>query len=456
MNAWALALSLWVPAAGADDRADLHERRYRSAARSEDSTVRARVQARALQRADRLGVALPLSGRHKRVGERMKRAMQLAVALHRGAPQIVIEDTGGTEEGAAAAVERLLLGDHVVGIAGPLGDLESRAAAFRAEELGAPLVTLASRSELPTLGPWVFRVRFGPEEQGRAAAAYALDVLKLQTFGVAWPEDRFGRRAAMAFWQAVEAGGGEVRALGSWPVRGAGGGSDGYERAARTLVGGRDDGAWPKARGDRFEYGEGKFRGYRPMVDFRGLYVAAHPAEARRLLRHLSYFDVRLREVPDPASAGVAGSGVRKSDLTGREETLLQVLGAASWSDPAAAKGKPKELSNSAFPDVFDRGAPRPAVERFVKAFRRRTGRAPTSLEAQAYDAMSWLLTAWSAANSGQTGREGVRRALLTTPPADAVTGPLSIDPDGNARMTIKQFTVIADQVRRREALDRP
>ncbi len=416
--------------------------------------MRARVDARRLQRADRIGVALPLSGRHKQVGERVRRAMQLAIAMHPrassgggGAPEVVVEDTGGTPEGAAAAVERLVLGDHVVGIVGPVGDREGRAAAFRAEELGTPLVTMVSRAELATLGPWVFRLRFGPEEQGLAAAVYALEVLKLETYGVAWPEDRFGRRAAMAFWRSVEAGGGEVRAIGSWPARG--GGSKGFEAAARSLVGGLEEGTWPKARGDRFEYGEGKFRGYRPIVDFGGLYVAAHPAEARRLLRHLAYFDVQLRQTPDAA-------GVRKSDQTGREETQLQVLGSAAWSDPASARGKPKELANSAFPDVFDRGEPRPAVEGFVKAFRRRAGRGPTSLEAQAFDAMRWMLAAWTRANRGQGGRDGVRRALLTSPPSDAVTGPLAIDPDGNAVMPRRFFTVVQDKVRRREALDRP
>lgn len=444
----ALVTTLAVPAS-ADDRMALHERRYRTAGRSDQAAVQARVEARTVQRADRLGIALPLSGAHKRSGERILRAMRLAVTMHGGAPEIIVEDTGGTPEGAAAAVERLVLGDHVVGIAGPLGDLEGRAAAFRAEELGAPLVTMVSRAALATVGPWVFRLRFGPEEQGLAAAAYALDALKLETFGVAWPKDRFGRRAAMAFWQAVEAGGGEVRAIGAWPVRGAGAGSKGFEQAARTLVGGREDPSWAKARGDRFEYGEGKFRGYRPIVDFQGLYVAAHPAEARRLLRHLAYFDVRLRDAPDLP-------GSLESDQTGRDETLLQVLGSAAWSDPTAAKGKPKELGNSAFPDVFDRGDPSPAVERFVKLFRRRAGRAPTSLEAQAFEAMRWLLSAWAAANSGQGGRQGVRRALLTAGPSDAVTGPLTIDPDGNAGMATKQFTIIGDKVRRREALDRP
>jgi hypothetical protein len=215
------------------------------------------------------------------------------------------------------------------------------------------------------------------------------------------------------------------------------------------LVGGREDGGWPKARGDRFEYGDGKFRGYRPLVDYRGLFVAAHPAEARQLLRHLAYFDVQMRDAPNLAA-------VRKSIRTGRDEALLQVLGPASWSDPSAARGKPKELANSVFPDVFDRGEPRPGVERFVRAFRRRTGRGPTSLEAQAFDTMTWLLSAWTAADRGKGGREGVRRALLTRPPADAATGPLTVDPDGNARMTPKMFTVIGDKIRRREALDKP
>lgn len=447
MAAWAVALLAGGPSsASADDRLALHERKYSTAARSADPAVRARVDLRRLQRADRLGLALPLSGPHRRVGERLRRAVDLARRLYGpgAAPQLLVEDTGGTPEGAAAAVERLVLGEHVVGVVGPVGDREAVAAAFRAEELGAPLVTLTSRSEVARLGPWVFRLRFGPEEQGRAAATYALRVLGLDSFAVAYPDDRFGRRAAAAFWTTVEAGGGEIRGVSSWPP---GSGSAGFDQGARALVGGREDGPWLQARGDRFEYGEGKFKGYRPRVDFRGLFVPAHPAEARRLLRHLAYYDVGLRAAPDQESE-------RKSAQTGRQETLVQVLGAASWSDPAAAGGKPKELHNAAFADVFDRGDPRPAVERFVRAFRRRTGRAPSSLEAQAFDAMGWMLSAWSAADRGRGGREGVRKALLTRPSADAVTGPLSVDPDGNARMPARFFTVVGDRIRRREALD--
>ncbi|MBM4319837.1 MAG: hypothetical protein FJ125_07720, partial [Deltaproteobacteria bacterium] len=89
---------------------------------------RARQQLERLQRrftvhTQRIGLLAPLSGRYRQIGEAVVQGAELALQLD-GGPTVVREDSQGTPEGAAAAVERLVLEQGVVALLGPVGDRE--------------------------------------------------------------------------------------------------------------------------------------------------------------------------------------------------------------------------------------------------------------------------------------------------------------------------------------------
>jgi ABC-type branched-subunit amino acid transport system substrate-binding protein len=402
----------------------------------EAGDLAARIRARFTVRANRVGIALPLSGPRSSIGERMRRALDAGRPAQ--GPELVFEDTGGTPHGAAAAVEALVMEHQVVAIVGPVGDRESLAAAHRATELEVPLIVLADRPDLPSVSPWIFRRRFGLEAQVRSTVRYAADHLGLTRLAILYPTDSFGDRAAEIFWREVAAAGGSVTAAASYPE-----GADGeaLDRAVRLLIGGEHAGA----RGDAFEVGQGKFKGYRPIVRFQGLFIADYPAVARQLLRHLTYYDVAIRTSPTVPA-------VRKAVDTGRELVAVQILGTAAWNDPGFARGAPMEVQNAVFCDVFHREAPEPSVASFVRRFHRASGRPPSSVEAQARDAMAWVMQAWRSA--ARRGREGVRRALLSEHVAMPATGPARIRPDGAAILTPMFLTVSGAGIVRRERLD--
>jgi len=346
------------------------------------------------------------------------------VALE-GRPGITLHpaDTEGTPEGAAAAVERLVRQHHVVALLGPVGDRESRAAALRASELGVPIILMAAADDLAPLGPWVFRHRVSAEAQARAVARHALQELGMRRFAILHPDDRFGHGLAGVFWEEVEVAGGRVTAAQAYPV-----GRD-ARQAALALVGGR----YPGARSTPFEVlGRGKEKAYQPIVEFEALFVPDGPARARQVLAALSYYDVAL--------VGTAARGVRR-----RAHAPVQVLGLGSWARPSAAHGAEPAMQGARLPGVLDVGSKRPAVQRFVRAFRARRGSTPGVLEAQAHDAAGWLWMALSRANGGS--RSQVQGALLAARGFEGVSGRTLVGADGSTRTSLPILEVRSHRV---------
>ncbi len=362
-----------------------------------------------------VGLVAPLSGPYSAIGEAMVRAMKLTLDTGDG-PKVVVADTKGTPEGAAAAVERLVLEDNVVAILGPIGDKESRAAAFRASELEVPILTMASARDLPALSPWVFRHRVTPTQQAEAIASHALFELGARTFAIIYPDDDYGRAMRDAFWDVVQAAGAEVRGAVAY------GPTDRVEDAVRKLVGGYHEGA----RRDSFEIRRGdKEVRYRPVVDFEALFVADGPRKAREILSTVAYFDVPIATRPE--------------DLQ-RLPRKVQILGPATWNGPAMTRGLEPAVQNARFPGTMLPDSPREEVRAFTARFRARYGRSPGSLEAQAHDAAGWMWLAWS--RGRREGRPGVQRALLGTSGFVGLTGEVTVEPDGGTITSLPILTV--------------
>jgi ABC-type branched-subunit amino acid transport system substrate-binding protein len=362
----------------------------------------------------RIGLLAPLSGPYREIGEAFRRGAELALAAP-GGPTVIVEDTRGTPEGAAAAVERLVLGSGVVALLGPVGDHECRAAGLAAAELEVPILLLGSAPELPGLSPWIFRHRVTPADQARAIAYHALFDLGIRTFAILFPDDEYGRVMMNAFWDEVDRGGGEVRGAEAYPAKGAQ-----ADAAIRRLIGGTGD---PRIRPDPFEIRRGEKKvAYQPLVDFEALFLPETPRRARQILSQLHFYDVRL-------NTGGATGQVRAA------HAAVQVLGPGSWNGEAIARGAEPVVQNAHFPGSFVPQSARPAVLRFLQSYRSRYGRPPNELEAQAYDAAGWLWVAWQ--RGAAQGRPALQQALFAVGGFLGVTGEVRVLPDGGTHTSL-------------------
>src|SRR5690606_1580229 len=165
----------------------------------------------------KLGVVLPLSGPHERLGRAALDGVEWAQTLYDTPLELVIVDSQGTPEGAAEALRQLAGQPDVAAVLGPIGAEESRAAAEVAAEEDIPLITLTSAEGIEDLGREIFRGRVSPEAQSRALARLAFDSLGLRRAAVFHPDDAYGGACARAFVDAFVAAGGEVRALETYP-----------------------------------------------------------------------------------------------------------------------------------------------------------------------------------------------------------------------------------------------
>lgn len=383
----------------------------------------------------RIGALLPLSGPYAGIGKSALAAIRLAVedagkGATRGPFELVVEDTAGDAERAAAAVLRLARQHGVTGIVGPVGARESQAAALAAERLEVPIITLTGAPGVTGLGPFSFRHRLTRAAYARSLAHYALEQMGLRTFAILYPHADYGYEMRDAFWRAVERGGGEIRGAEGYSLR-----ATQFNGPIKRLVG-RDD---PKARtpDDRWAEINRKARDpamrIPPIVDFEAVFIADTADRARALLPFLLYWDVELRTHPEQNAADLAPK------YGGEVPPLVQVLGTSAFNsaDFAARVGEPGR--NSVFLDEFLPDAPE-AVD-FVARFQAVTGGMPDALAAHAFDAARML----AAAATGVSDRAEVRRRLLGLRDFPGVVGRSHFNGDGEIDLRLNVLTIGVD-----------
>jgi ABC-type branched-subunit amino acid transport system substrate-binding protein/outer membrane protein assembly factor BamD (BamD/ComL family) len=389
-----------------------------------------------------VGVVLPLSGDPvlKGFADQVLNAVALTLDLqNRGSIQVEVADSKGDPEAAAQAVETLA--EHgAIAILGPLGIPEGLAAATRAQQLSVPIVSLSRAEGLTALGPYVFRNMPTSSAQARALAEYAQKKLLVKNFGILQPDSSYGDEMTRYFWDAVDAGGAEVRGYEHYPLR-----TTTFKPFIQRLVG-----RSPEDLAERQQYGEEAEKiakeitdPYRrrkalaqlksqqaPIVDFDALFV---PDSART---------VRLL-APAIAAEDVITSGCDTKELeiikrTTKNEQLrtVQLLGTSLWDSADLVderSGIARYVQCSIFVDSFYAGSERPATKKFVDDYAQAYHRAPGFLEAHAFDAAQLLKKAIDERHP-QT-RDELREALLSfKKPLDGAAGETTFGKDREAQ----------------------
>ncbi len=345
-----------------------------------------------------VGIVLPLTGDLKGFADQALNGIALTLDLQgRGKVQVEVVDSRGEPDVAAEAVEQLAQ-KGAIAVLGPLGIAEGLAAATRAQQLGVPMISLSRADGLTSLGEYIFRDMPTSNAQAKAVAEYAQKKLNAKSFGILQPDSAYGDEMTRYFWDAVDAGGSEVRAFEHYPLR-----TTTFKPFVQRMVG-----RSPEDLDERQQFSEqaekiakeisdpyrrrkalSQLRNQQaPIVDFDAVFI---PDSART---------VRLI-APAIAAEDVITTGCDTRELevvkrTTKNEQLrtVQLLGTSLWDSPDLVderSGVARYVQCSIFVDVFFANSERPATKKFVDEFSTTYRRPPGFLEAHAYDAAGLL-----------------------------------------------------------------
>jgi len=276
----------------------------------------------------RIGLLVPLSGKNRAIGEASLDGARIAATREE---DLVALDTGGTPAGTTRQFEALSADVSVAAIVGPLRADDTNAVVPRASAESMTLLPL-SQGEVAT-SPYVYQTAMTRTLQAQTIAAYAVRKLGLRRFAIAYPGDAYGARYADLFRSAVRAEGG-------------------------TIVG-------------TVTYSPGQTE-FAHQVDELQALEANGAAQAVFL--------------PDSAATiALLAPEIR------REMPRIQLLGSSEWNEGFILAGVANSLEGAIFVDGFHAQSARPATRTFVEKYRRRFGRRPGILEAQAHDAVALI-----------------------------------------------------------------
>ncbi len=334
-----------------------------------------------------VGAVLSLSGEGAYYGQVIRQAMDLAVERVNaeegigGNPlRILYRDSGSSPDRAVAEARELYDRFDVPLIFGGVLSSETLRIAPIAEERHKILISPASSSpEITRAGPHIFRVYPSDALEGAYMAQLASDELHLRRVIVLAIDNDFGHGIVDVFRQSYR---GEVPPVVIfYPPRGA----DCPALADRAR----------EAAGD-------------------GIYLVGY------------YNDM----------AGVL-KGIRKQSIPAR------ILGTSSIGSARALEEAGEAAEGVIYPaTVFDPESTDPAVARFVKDFRARTGKDPDLYAAHGYDAV--LVVAAALQKARGPVPERIAQELLGIQDFHGASGTLSFDPEGDVVQYPRAYIVHA------------
>ncbi len=409
-----------------------------------------------------IGVAVPLTGNYKRWGEAIVEGVTLAVEGSN--LRVVSRDTRGEPDGAARAMEALVLQEGAIAVVGGVTNADAERSAAAAEELAVPFFSLSKQEGITDAGPHVFQNMLTARMQARALVELAMGRRGMKRFAIMYPSITYGVELANAFWDEVEARGGEIRAAETYAAD-----RTTFTPLVKDMVGKLyldDRGDYQAQVRDIVEKEKDPFRRHKalekareklaPITDFDAIFIPDFAKNVKLIAPALAVEDV-VTATCDPEA-------VKKiMKLTGRADlNAVQLLGSNGWGgDPnlvdTAPGGAGRHVRCGIYVDGFFAGSARPETKRFVEAFGQRfAGQTPTILEASAYDAARMARQVLEQSRA-QT-REEVRDGLAALRGFKGATGDITMGPKRTPEKELFFLTIDATGLREltREELAAP
>jgi len=263
-----------------------------------------------------------------------------------------------------------------------------------------------------------------------------------------WPSVPYGVELANAFWDEVEARGGEVRAAETYSAD-----RTTFTPLVQSMVGklfldDRED--WQQQVREIGQKERDPFRRRKaiekarekldPVTDFEAIFIPDGASNVKLIAPALAVEDVIVQTCePDEVA--------RIKKTTGRENLQpVQLLGSNGWGfDPTlfdvSPGGSGRHVRCAVYVDGFWAGSARPETKRFVEAFGKKfEGQVPTILEASAYDSARMARQVLEAAKP-QT-RAAFRDGLAALRDHHGATGDITFGPRRTAEKTLFFLTV--------------
>jgi ABC-type branched-subunit amino acid transport system substrate-binding protein len=411
-------------------------------------------------RPDVIGVAVPLSGPYKRWGDAILQG--IGVALEGSTVKLAVRDTRGEPDGAAQALQALALDEGAILVVGGVTNAEAERAAATAEELQLPFVSLSKQEGVTDAGPNVFQNMLTAHAQARALAEFAMARRGMRRFAIMYPSIPYGTELANAFWDEVEARGGEVRGAETYAAD-----RTTFTPLVKDMVGKlfldeRTD--WKDQQREIAEREKDSYRRRKalekardrlpPVLDFDAIFIPDFASNIRLIAPSLAVEDV-VTQTCEPNEVERIKRTTNRPDLV-----PVQLLGANGWDDPSlfdmSPGGPGRAVRCAVFVDGFFAGSARPETKRFVEAYQKKyPGQTPTILEASAHDAarMGRQLIEQRAQTRG-----ALRDGLAGLKAFHGATGDITMGPRRTPEKDLFFLTVDAGGVRelRREELAPP
>lgn len=140
-----------------------------------------------------VALLVPLTGPYAPIGHSVEQAVKLAFSVP-GAPHLIVNDTGGTPERAAAAASSAIESGAGL-VLGPLTKADTHAVAPIARNAGVNV--LAFTNDNTEAGPGLWTLGISPSQQVRRVASYAIEHGRTRTAAIV-PATQYGRLMAAA------------------------------------------------------------------------------------------------------------------------------------------------------------------------------------------------------------------------------------------------------------------
>ncbi|MDF1685638.1 MAG: ABC-type branched-subunit amino acid transport system substrate-binding protein [Parvibaculaceae bacterium] len=326
-----------------------------------DPTAFIRMSHMGLQEPVRVALLLPLGAESRgvrTVAQSLQNAAQLALFEYGNANVLLItKDTKGRADTARSAADEAIHEGADI-ILGPLFAQSVSAVAPVARERDVPVIAFST--DATVAGEGVYLLSFLPEQDVTRVVDYATQT-GLTRFAGMIPQKEYGTRVSAAYRQAVEARGGVIAGMETYPAD-----PQAMFDPARRLAGYNQRKAALKAE--------------------RARLTSLDTPEAKSQLRRLENFDtigdVNFDAVLIPAGGDELRSAAPLLPYFDIDPRKVQFLGTGLWDD--AALGREPALVGGWYA-----APPRSEQKAFVSRYRKTFGARPPRIASLAYDATS-------------------------------------------------------------------
>jgi branched-chain amino acid transport system substrate-binding protein len=331
----------------------------------------------------KVGAFLSLSGAETQFGVDTKEGIELAVEEVnakggvKGKPiKVVFEDDKTNPNEATNKVLQLIDRDKVVAILGEVASSRSRAGGIVANRKKIPMITPSStHPDVTKIGPFVFRVCFTDDIQGKMGAQFMVTTMKKKKVALLFAsDDLYSTGLANEFRE-------EVKKLG-----------------AELVI-------------------EKSF--LKTETNFTTFITEIRDASPELIYAPIYY--------------NAMGPIARQAKASGLKGEMF--VGGDGWHADSLIESAGDEMEGAYFTTHFTPDVPWPDAQAFVTRYKEKFKREPTALAAMGYDAAKVLADALGRAKSDTP--EALRDAIQETKNFQGATGSISINAERNADKAI-------------------